>query len=169
MRKKISMSENEKLRGYFFTNMYLSGLQKGLQSAHAVHDAFVKYEDPTIDIFHPAYSLLWEWARHHRTMVILDAGYHEEIEDLATFFDTDDNPYPWEIVNEAEDALRGAATCVMIVLPEEIYKTAEKVRKGKYKPDKDIEDDTVEKRLEREFGSWKGQLIKRLNQYRLAH
>lgn len=156
------MGEHGELRAFFFTNMYMSSIQRGIQSTHAVARAFVKYGQDEAE-------LLWEWAEEHETIIVLDAGYSEEIDSLANFFAHGDNPYPWTLYNESQAALNGAATCAMIILPEEVFKTAEKVRKGKYKPDKDVEDDTVEKRLEREFGSWKGQLIKRLNQYRLAH
>ena len=167
--------ENEELRGFFFTNMYLSSIQKGIQSAHAVHDLFIKYRDQdpagptTRDEDIAAEHYLWVWAKKHKTMIVLDAGYDAELVDLWHFFRDESNPFPFEKWCESKEALNGACTCVAIVLPSTIFKTAEKVRKGKYKPDKSIEDDTAAKRLEREFGTWQGLLIQRLNQYRLAN
>ena len=73
---------------------------------------------------------LYTWAREHKTMILLNAGYSEELRSLISFFNTTENPYPWSLFKEGEDALDGALTCVSIILPEAVYEAAKEVRNG---------------------------------------
>lgn len=111
------------MRAYFFGNMYLSSIQQGIQAAHVVAEMFTKYPAES----HQR-SILDHWATDHKTMVLLNAGYGEEIHSLVNFFNTTDNPLPWAHFHEGKDALDGALTCVGIILPEEFYEGAKELK-----------------------------------------
>lgn len=114
------------MRLYTFTNMYLSPIQKGIQSAHVTHDLFVKYRDY---MDYEMNAFLFDWAENHKTMIVLNGGYSSTIAALNLSFSDSRNPYPFTHFNESDDALCGALTCVGIVLPEKIYETAALIRK----------------------------------------
>lgn len=114
------------MRAYFFGNMYLSSIQQGIQAAHALAEMYVKYDNTGSQ----EYSILDTWARDHKTMVLLNAGYSDEIRNLIQFFSDKSNPFPWASFNEGNDSLDGALTCVGIVLPEEIYNASKALREG---------------------------------------
>lgn len=127
------------MRAYFFGNMYLSSIQQGIQAAHVIGEMSVKYYaamdggDPNGEMFH-------EWAAYHKTIILLNAGYSENIHNLLHFFQgknleqlnkiTNDNrnPYPFAHFCEGDDALDGAITCTGIILPEKIYDGAKIVK-----------------------------------------
>ncbi len=112
------------MRAYFFGNMYLRSIQQGIQAAHATADMFVKYAYDSSDK-----SLsLHDWAANHKTMILLDGGYLETIQELIEFFEDRRNPYPYTSFNEGQDALGGIVTTVGIILPEKIYVTAKIAR-----------------------------------------
>lgn len=114
------------MRAYFFGNMYLSSIQQGIQAAHAVAEMFIKYHNHTT--YH--FDMIHEWADKHKTMVLLNAGYSEEIRNLITFFSEKSNPFPWAPFREGADALDNALTTVGIILPEEIYNASKTLREG---------------------------------------
>ena len=131
------------MRAYFFGNMYMSSIQQGIQAQHTTSELFIKYQSD--GIYRGAERYLYEWASGHKTSILLNAGFSEEIARLVDFFNTADNPYPWAKFHEGEDALSpgfkvaevpgvaaaliaagidptvGALTCVGIILPEKIY------------------------------------------------
>lgn len=112
------------MRAYFFGNLYLSSIQQGLQSAHVLAEMYTKYVGPDP---YSQYFVLDEWAREHKTIIILNAGYSEEIRFLSERFATQEK-YPWASFNEGQDALDGALTCIGIVLPEHVYEGSAKIR-----------------------------------------
>lgn len=118
------------LRVYTFTNFYLSSIQQGIQSAHAVTELFNKYsypEDHDGELFE---GMLRTWALDHKTMVCLNGGDNAAINGLANFMNHSDNLYPWATFHESSDALGGIRTCVAIVLSENIFGTASDIRHG---------------------------------------
>ena len=115
------------MHAYFFTNGYLSSLQNGLQSAHVVSEMFIRYVGPDPG---NEYFILEKWAREHKTIIILNAGYSSEIQELCTFFKNKANPFPWAYFREEEASLNQALTCVGIILPEEIYNASKSLREG---------------------------------------
>jgi hypothetical protein len=104
--------------------MYLSSIQQGIQAAHVTAELFMKAHSEEGNMY------LLDWANNHKTMILLNAGYSEELRRLIEFFDTKQNPYPWASFNEGQDALDGALTCVGIVLPEKIYKLSSYLRQA---------------------------------------
>lgn len=103
--------------------MYMSSIQQGIQSAHAQMELFVKYQTLTNQK-----SMLYDWATNHKTMIILNGGFLKDMVDTYSFFDSDENPYPYVKFHESDDALGGILTNIAIVLPEKSYKLSELIR-----------------------------------------
>ena len=114
------------MRAYFFTSMYLSSIQQGIQAQHCTASMFVRYQTDE-----DGKQMLYDWATDHKTTIVLNGGYSSELRDLFNMFNVVENPYPFESWCESEEALDGAMTCVGIILPEHIYKLAALVRSHK--------------------------------------
>lgn len=115
------------LRGYFFGNMYLSAIQQGIQAKHCGDEMTVKYLDPNEHI-DPAGHMLFEYLRDYKTVILLNAGYSDELHDINKFFGSPQNPYPYASFSESKEALDGAMTCAGIILPAKIFTAAEMIR-----------------------------------------
>lgn len=103
------------LRAYFFTNYYLSQIQRGIQSGHCIAELFLKYSKRSKNG-----EMLYEWAKNHKTMIVLNGGNARAISSLSLFC----NNYidlPGVVFNEDEDSLGRAITCFGIVVPQRIY------------------------------------------------
>ena len=167
------------MRAYFFGNMYLSSIQQGIQAAHVVaematrYSAFASTSGP---------GMFTEWATDHKTMILLNAGYSEEIRNLKDLFQKNSNQYPWAYFHESDEALDGALTCVGIILPEKIYGLAKLMRtepvhvrqviehnvvtSGQYLP---LAVQTESGEAEKwDYTKWEWALVTRLNQYGMA-
>ena len=168
------------MRAYFFGNMYLSSIQQGIQAGHVIGEMVAKYspikttiEEELNNQYHMAAVRLW--AQEHKTMILLNAGYGENIRSLHKFFDSKQNPYPFAIMHEAQEALDGAATSVGIVVPEQIYIGAAQLRNGGWNDVKAIED-AGEVRWFNELDAqicvpvtiWERKLMVEMNKYGLA-
>lgn len=127
------------LRLYTFVNVYLSSIQAGIQSAHLVHDMFVKYKENGSNT-KSDHAALWDWAKNHKTLIVLNGGPNEYIRtrwlqfqrELSTVETYINHGLPWGSFNEDEFSLGGVMTCVGVVLPECIfnavdYRTASKI------------------------------------------
>lgn len=101
------------MRGYFLTNMYLSSIQCGIQSAHCIHDMFIAYRQVPTD---PANQLLLTWATDHKTMIVLNGGTTENLEEFYEYLMKFNDLYPFDCFNEP--GIGDAMTVVGIVLPE---------------------------------------------------
>lgn len=159
------------MRAYFFGNMYLSSIQQGIQAAHALHEMFVRFPERKQD----GGWYLWEWATNHKTMILLNAGYGEEIRDLMLFFNNHRNPYPWAEFNEAPEALDGALTTIGIILPEEIYCVAREIRECPEVYDKIVDNGGLTTYVNEDgdvtqvtLDKWQFKLAARLNRYGMA-
>ena len=117
--------ENTTMRAYFFTNMYISSIQCGIQSAHATHELFNKYIDHQ---YSSTFQQLMDWSKNHKTMIVLNGGYASNLQRIYEVLQDQDNEFPFAKFNEEMDSLNGALTCVTVVLPERIYLTAAAVR-----------------------------------------
>lgn len=159
------------MRAYFFGNMYLSSIQQGIQAAHVVGDIFVKCQG-TVQMLNAL-----EWAENHKTMILLNAGYADEILSLEQLFSSKDNPYPYAMFREEEASLNNAPTSIGIILPERIYNTAAAIRKDRT-PNREAIRDIVRTN---EVRWWVGDeqfvvpvsdfdidLMQRMNQYGMA-
>lgn len=74
---------NHEFRLYTFVNFYLSSIQQGIQSAHVTHSLFVKYPiEAGCDLEgRLGSSILWDWAKNHKTMIVLNGGAGPDIRD----------------------------------------------------------------------------------------
>jgi len=149
------------MRAYFFGNMYLSSIQQGIQAQHTTAEMFIEYPD--------APDLL-DWATNHKTSILLNGGYSENLHRLVDSFAVEENDFAWGHFHESEEALDGALTCVGIILPAEIYDTAAFVRSARTREDRLIVDkfnDTgvFEEELFSDFEIW---LINEITNYGLA-
>jgi len=125
------------MRAYFFGNLYLSSIQQGIQAQHCTVELYNNYlpvpfceGECCFDATEQTMTLT-DWARNHKTSILLNAGYSSTLREICEGFDDTENPYPWSFFNEGDDALDGARTCVGIILPEEIYDTASEIRSSR--------------------------------------
>jgi hypothetical protein len=113
------------MRCYFFGNFYLSSIQQGIQALHAVSEMFVKYHPD--DTFGPQPfkkergDTLMDWARYHKTVVLLNGGDADSLMGIKGFLSRIDNPYPHDFFEESVGALNQCLTSVGIVLSERMY------------------------------------------------
>lgn len=109
------------MRLYTFTNMYLSSIQNGIQSAHIVSELFSVYKHSSM------MKLLMDWANNHKTIIVCNGGQQDNLEALYNKFDSicydesHDFSLPYAKFYEEDKALNGALTAVGILLPEFIY------------------------------------------------
>ncbi len=148
------------MRFYGFGNYYLSSLQQGLQSAHAITDMFVKYqEDPSKS------NIIYEWAKNHKTMVLLNGGNSGDLAGLYLAFqqlESQGMPLPFSKFHEDEISLNNALTYVGIIVPEKYYSVASEIRTMR-----NVE--VMEFFTFNSYTEWEKELIFILNQYRLAN
>ncbi len=164
------------MRAYFFGNMYLSSIQQGIQAQHCTGEFAVNYnpalaadgklycEDPE------KYAMLMDYLDNHKTSILLNGGYSENLHRLISLFATEDNSYPWAFFHESEEALDGALTCVGIILPEAIYETAAFVRQARSNEARDIVDHFNATGIfeEEVFSDFEIELINELTDYGMA-
>jgi len=171
--------------------MYLSSIQQGIQSGHVISEMFVKYSPGFNDDSSGQYDMLYDWADNHKTMILLNAGYGENIHELEAFFEgtlgapgvtrlsevyDGYSPYPFGIFHESDEALCGAATCFGIILPPKIYEGCNAMRKvGRDKRSDEFQLFKRERILvlegspaEVQYNEWEVELMQRLGKFRLA-
>jgi len=109
------------MRLYTFGNYYLSSIQQGIQAAHVVSELFMEYPDE---------QNLYDWAKHHKTMICLSGGNSDDLHNLyarlaviAAEFEL-----PYTKFHEDEASLNGAITCCGIIVPMYFYEGAQEVR-----------------------------------------
>lgn len=107
--------ERVEWRLYTFTNLYVSSIQKGIQTAHVVSDLFAKYSNTNY--------CLNEWAANHKTIIVLNGGNQESL--IQTYVEmgmfAEKRKLPHVKFKEDIESLNGAVTAIGIVLPNEIY------------------------------------------------
>jgi hypothetical protein len=121
-------------RLYTFVNFYLSDIQRGIQSAHLVHDMFINWtgvsvnEEPTTWYLEKIKrrNALIEWAALHKTMIVCNGGNSQDLDQLFTelsHWQRLEREYhlPFDSFYEDGPSLNHALTCVGVVLPEDLY------------------------------------------------
>ena len=105
------------MRAYFFANMYLSGLQKGLQAAHCLAEISLSAQKvPKLN------SIFKRWAVYHKTIIILNGGSSTELNKLASVAKNTHTALNLPMGCFSEDgSLNYAMTCVGIIVPKRIY------------------------------------------------
>jgi len=126
-----SFGDFEMARLYTFNNMYLSPIQHGIQTAHVVSELFVKYDrDETTE----EQSMLFDWAENHKTLIVMNGGYAQNLRTVYAELENTFNPYPYAKFHEEEAALDGALTSVGIVVPARVYNLAKFCKQQKLLP-----------------------------------
>jgi len=170
--------------------MYISSIQQGIQAGHVIGDMAAKYSGDKVGSNTEQAGMFFEWADKHNVMILLNAGYGENIIELNNFFEMiDDNdgtvgrcydggysPYPFAMFEESDEALNGAATSFGCVLPEKIFEGQNVMRKVKRQRRDDIErirfEDsrilTFKDGTEHQYNAWEVSLMERMGQFRLA-
>jgi hypothetical protein len=111
------------MRLYSFVNAnYLKHIQHGIQTAHAVAELYNKYENPR-EVSCVRFHTLKDWAKNHKTIIVLDGGDCQDLNDIELFLHVNDSQLklPYASFCEDERSLNGAMTCVAVVVPAEIY------------------------------------------------
>jgi hypothetical protein len=164
------------MRAYFWGNMYLSSIQQGIQSAHCLAEIYEGVREHHHEqVKHLLDLQMKDWAQDHKTMILLNGGYSENLHRLVSFMSREQNMYPWGCFHEGEDALDGALTCVGIVLPGVIYNGASCIRRtslaevemGKFNDERNVPEG-----LRHDFWvrltDWERDLVMELNSCGLA-
>lgn len=103
-------------RLYSLTNMYLSSLQKGLQTAHLISDLALSAQmDSEVDRVFSA------WASEDRTIIILNGGNSLSLERWEQFLREYCQRWPWAAFREDQQSLNGAITAVGVIVPGSVY------------------------------------------------
>jgi hypothetical protein len=115
------------MRAYFFINYYVGGIRAGIQAAHAMDQMWLQLVEAlrqgTLSTLEQSrFEMLCEFSRNHKTFILLHGGDHTDLNDLASLFAMDENPYPW--AKFSEPGLNDAITSVAIVIPERLYDEA---------------------------------------------
>ena len=167
------------MRCYHFGNYYMSSIQQGIQAAHCQMELFVKYQDTginSVDDYEPTITemeyqdkvdILYDWAENHKTMICLNGGNLQGLQDIVNILLDDQNKLPWATFYEDEMSLGGILTNVAIVVPEHIYDNAAKVRTCEY----EIKDNQVidnEWKFVCSLNDFEVKLINLLNSCQLA-
>lgn len=104
-------------RLYSIVNQYISGIHAGIQTAHAMHEMFIKHPPQGSS---NADELVWQWAVSDKTIIVLDGGYQSNLERIFELMQGC-RSLPSAKFHEEQAALNGALTAVCIVLPEHMY------------------------------------------------
>lgn len=106
------------MRAYCWGNFYLSSIQQGIQSAHALVEMFAHITPTT-----PEGVKLYEWARQHKTMICLSGGNAEDLirRQSSLMAACKMLRLPCAAFYEDKASLNESITCVTCIVPEELY------------------------------------------------
>lgn len=114
------------MKAYNFSLYHMTGIQQGIQAAHAQTALFPKYKNE------PEFNELLKWCEHPTT-ICFKGGDVNALNEIYEFFSREDNPYMFSKFNESASALGGIITNVCILVPSTIHEMLhELVYKKKY-------------------------------------
>jgi len=127
-------------RCYHFGNYYLSGIQQGIQAAHAQTNMAKFYRHATPQGYDKMLNteqvnMFWSWTGSP-TMICLNGGNWQNLTDSKNFLMNTGSPslserYPFATFSEDQASLSGMLTNVAIVLPEKIWGAFNALVRGK--------------------------------------
>lgn len=125
------MISKHEYRFYSFTNMYLSSIQKGIQTGHAISEMSIE------DYFHDGNKTYKTWANKDKTVIVLNGGNQAMLFDLYNLVKMfgEKHGLPYTKFHEDKQSLNGALTAVGIILPKSVYDTARDLRNGNLSPE----------------------------------
>lgn len=111
--QNVWRQNKSKYRAYFFGNMYLSGIQHGIQAAHVVTKMMTTYNDDT-----PERTVILEWATECMTKDLRVGGYQSTLNTIHEILSKTCPVIgvPFSKFHEETDALNGALTSVGVIL-----------------------------------------------------
>lgn len=114
----------------FVAGHYLSPMQAGLQTGHAISEMHV-YHRPHAQLEQPVsslYDVYDTWARDHKTIIILNAGNHAGVLDAWNQADMFTDKLgelniwlPSVVFHEDEQSMNKMATACGIIVPDQFY------------------------------------------------
>jgi hypothetical protein len=113
------------MRLYSFVNSYLSGAQVGIQTAHGVAELLSSHKNCS-DILHTPESIVAEWVTKHKTIICLDGGIEDELDEIYHFVAT---KTMWPVAYFREPDLADVMTSVVVILSERIYSFSNDIRR----------------------------------------
>lgn len=120
------------MRLYFFSNLYISSIQHGIQGVHSFGEMVLEYAlDPDRPNAEAEREVLRTFLRDHKTTIVLNGGYastlaeiHQRLGEIAQDWPAT-NPLASTLLygkfHEEEAALNGALTSVAAIVPECSY------------------------------------------------
>lgn len=116
------------MRMYFFSNLYISSIQHGIQGMHSFGEMVLEYAlDPERPNAEAERQILRTFLRDHKTAIVLNGGYastlaeiHQRLGEIAEDWPAT-NPLAGCLLyakfHEEEAALNGALTSVAAIVP----------------------------------------------------
>ena len=110
-------------RLYSFTNMYISPIQRGIQTAHIVSELSQTIHNK--DVYN-------QWASIDKTIVVLEGGNQKNLQNIydSIACSSLSEVFPFASFHEDEDSLGGALTAVGIIIPDVVYEYTTMIRNG---------------------------------------
>jgi len=113
------------MKAYFFNNMYLQGIQAGIQAQHCTAELFAKYDHNIYGSYPlPEKEILFDWANNHKTTIILNGGDHNNLDDIYGIIESLANLTTLPFAVFHEEGVNDAITSVGIIVPEDVYTMA---------------------------------------------
>lgn len=94
-------------------SLFLSHIQRGIQTAHAVHDLMLKYPGAKTDTY--------KWASENKTIIIYDGTNAARLKEIYAGFEKLKTQLNYIKFHEDMESLNGCITAVGVVLPASIY------------------------------------------------
>jgi len=151
----------------------MSSIQQGIQAAHCLAEMFYEYvtcekSHHLDDVNTKAYNMLMDWTQNHKTMILLNGGYSENLRLIWKLLATPLNPYPCGKFHESNQALDGALTCVGIILPERIYNNVDFVKALDSEDDLGVYNSLLRELSKDQLTDFEMDLCRELSKYGLA-
>jgi hypothetical protein len=106
--------------------MYLSPIQHGIQSGHAVTELFVKYDKPQTPEEQVLRDMVYDHATNHKTWYVLNGGMTEHLEPALDVIK--EVGLPWATFYEP--GIGDALTAIAVIVPERIYEFVDNRKRG---------------------------------------
>lgn len=105
------------MKMYFITNMYLSPIQRGIQSAHALAELYENNSDSNLEI-------VSDWAKNHKTIIVLNGGTNESMKRIYSKIEELSLDANLILATFNEPELNNTLTAIALLehhLPSELY------------------------------------------------
>lgn len=108
------------MKAYMIVHRIFSGVQAGVQGAHALAEMMESARLGTPGVRATAH----QWVNHEKTLICLNGGSSRDLKELIGILQSPNNPYPWGYFCESQDFAEGIITAVAVILPSETIEDA---------------------------------------------